>query len=121
MKKAMKITGWIITGLISVVFIFSIYGKISGMTHPNMINFGLEEWINIILIGEIVSLLLFLVPKTQSLGTLMLSSYMGGAIVAHMGQGEPILVQSVVLVMIWVASALRNPKTLSSFLPKIKE
>lgn len=113
--KALKIIGWVLTGLVSLVFIMSITDKITGKTEPAMIQFGLENWITIILIGEIVSLLLFLIPKTQSLGTLLLSSYMGGAIVAHMGQGEPIIIQSIVLVVIWIASTMRNPKTLSSF------
>ena len=46
--------------------------------------------------------LLFLIPVTHSLGVLLLSGYMGGAIVTHMQHGEPYVSQSVILALIWV-------------------
>lgn len=112
-----RIIGWILSGLLTALFLFSAYGHLSGM--PEMVEafekVGLGDWRVIIAIGELGSLLLFLIPKTQSLGTLLLSSYMGGAILLHMSGGQPFVLQSAVLVAVWVASALRNPATLSSF------
>ncbi|MBL4703620.1 MAG: DoxX family protein [Flavobacteriales bacterium] len=120
MNKTMKIIGWVISGLIAGLLLFSAFGKLSGMLEVEemFIKMGLTDWKVIIGIGEMVSAILFLIPKTQSLGTLLLSSYMGGAIVVHMQGEESILLQSAILVFVWIASVLRNPKTLSSFTKK---
>jgi len=70
----------------------------------------LGDWRIIIAIGEIVSALLFLVPKTNKLGTLLLSAYMGGAIIIHMTGGMSIVLPSVVLILVWITGILRNPE-----------
>ena len=62
--------------------------------------------------GEPLSALLFLIPKTHPLGVLLLSGYMGGAIVTHMQHGESNVAQSVILRLIWVAGFLRRPSLL---------
>ena len=61
------------------------------------------------------SALLFLVPLTHSLGLLLLSAYMGGAIVTHMQHGESYIAQSVILALIWVTGFLRHSELLQSF------
>lgn len=71
--------------------------------------------------GEAVSALLFLNPRTHSLGLLLLSAYMGGAIVTHMQHGDAYVSQSVILILIWVAGFLRHPQVLQSFFPARKE
>jgi hypothetical protein len=79
--------------------------------HPEqMIQMKLGDWRIIIAIGEIVSSLLFLIPKTNKLGTLLLSSYMGGAIIIHMTSAMSIAMPSVVLILVWVVAFLRNPE-----------
>ena len=74
---------------------------------------GVPAWITIIGLGELASALLFLVPLTAPLGTLLLSSYMGGAIIVHMvKQGEKaeesFVFQAVILILVWVAGWLRG-------------
>ncbi|MEM1406894.1 MAG: DoxX family protein [Bacteroidota bacterium] len=125
-EKTKKIIGWILSGLLSAMLIFSSIGKFSGAAGPMLTHVGFtESEILMIAIGELVSAILFLIPKTQSLGTLLLSAYMGGAIVVHMsaavapeelgGEGiQSYLVPSIILVVIWITSYIRNPKTLSS-------
>lgn len=79
--------------------------------NPEMMgNLKLGNWSIIIAIGEIVSTLLFIYPKTSKWGTILLSAYMGGAIVAHMIMVQPIVMPSVVLVLVWVAGLVRNPE-----------
>ena len=56
------------------------------------------------------SALLFLFPRTNIYGTLLLSSYMGGAIILHMTGGLSIVLPSVVLILIWAVGFLRNPE-----------
>ncbi len=115
-NKAVRVIGWVVSGLMGVMLLMSAGGKLSGAMDSEFERFGLEDWKIIIAIGEILSTVLFLIPRTQSAGTLLLSSYMGGAIVIHMSMGDPIIVQSAILVMIWIGSIMRNPQTLSSFL-----
>ena len=42
-----------------------------------------------IAILEVTSALLFLIPLTRSIGLLLVSSYLGGAIATHMQHGQP--------------------------------
>ena len=68
-----------------------------------------------IAILEIMSAILFLIPITRSAGLLLVSSYMGGAISAHLGHGQPILQPAVILTLLWLGAWLRHPEILWSF------
>ena len=106
-SKTNKIIAWVISGLLTALFFFSASGK---FLHPEqMAQMHLADWRIIIAIGEISSALLFLVPKTNKLGTFLLSSYMGGAIIIHMTGGMSILLPATVLILIWITGVLRNP------------
>jgi hypothetical protein len=106
--KIKKNTAWIIAGLLTALFLFSATGKL--FLHPEqMEQMKLGDWRIIIALGEITSALLFLFPKTNKFGTLLLSSYMGGAIIIHMTGEMSILMPSVVLILIWIVLYLRNP------------
>ena len=108
-SKTRIITGWIIAGLLTALFIFSSTGKL--FLHPEqMAQMHLENWRVIIGIGELGSALLFLFPKTNIYGTLLLSAYMGGAIIIHMTSGISIVMPSVVLILIWIVGFVRNPE-----------
>lgn len=107
-NKIISTIAWVLAGLLTALFLFSAYGKIS--TPENLEQMKLGNWSTLIIIGEILSALMFLVPKTNKYGTLLLSSYMGGAIILHMTGGMSILMPSVVLVLIWIVAILRNPK-----------
>ncbi|MDR3704591.1 MAG: hypothetical protein P4L28_01625 [Paludibacteraceae bacterium] len=105
--KARKILAWIIAAAITALFLFSASGKV---LHPEMMNaMKLADYRVIIIIGEIGSALLFLFPKTNVYGTVLLSSYLGGAIIIHMTGGMSILMPSAILIMVWVVGILRNP------------
>ena len=81
-SKTRIILGWVIAGLLTALYLFSASGKIM---HPEQLNsMKLTDWRIIIAIGEVVSSLIFLFPKTNIYGTLLLSAYMGGAIIIHM-------------------------------------
>lgn len=104
--KVRNIAAWVIAGLLTALYLFSASQK---LMHPeNMVQMKLGDWGTIIAIGEIVSALLFLIPKTTKFGTLLLSSYMGGAIIIHMTGATSIVMPSVVLVLVWVVAFLRH-------------
>jgi phosphatidylglycerophosphate synthase len=106
--KIFKITAWVIAGALTALYLFSAYGKLSNPAQMEAMKLG--DWGTIIAIGEIVSALLFLIPKTNRYGTLLLSSYMGGAIIIHMTSSISIIMPSVVLILVWVVAYLRNPE-----------
>lgn len=108
-SKTRKIAAWVIAGLLTALYLYSASGKL--FLHPEqMEQMHLADWRIIIALGEIVSALLFLFPKTNKVGTLLLSSYMGGAIIIHMTGGIGIAMPVVVLMFVWVGFYLRNPK-----------
>ena len=106
-SKTRKLAAWVIAGLLTVLFIYSASGK---FLHPEqMEGMHLGSWRVIIAIGEIVSALLFLYPKTNLYGSFLLSSYMGGAIIIHMTNALSIGFPSIVLILVWLVCYLRNP------------
>jgi len=106
-SKSKKITAWVIAGLLAALFLFSASGKF--LKPEQMDQMHLSNWRIIIATGEIISALLFLIPRTNIYGTFLLSAYMGGAIIIHMTGGMSILLPSVVLILVWVVGYLRNP------------
>jgi len=109
--KTSKIIAWVISGLLTALYLFSASGKL--FLHPEqMEQMKLGDWRVIIAIGEITSALLFLFPKTNKIGTLLLSAYMGGAIIIHMTGGMSIILPSVVLILVWITGVIRNPELL---------
>lgn len=110
-SKTSKIIGWVISGLLTALFAFSASGKL--FLHPEqMVQMHLGDWRIIIALGEITSALLFLFPKTNKIGLLLLSAYMGGAIIIHMTSGLSIMMPSVVLILVWITGIIRNPELL---------
>jgi hypothetical protein len=108
-SKTRKITAWVIAALLTGLYAFSASGKL--FLHPEqMEQLKLGDWRIIIGIGEILSALLFLFPRTNIYGTLLLSAYMGGAIIIHMTGGLSVIMPSVVLILIWAVGFLRNPE-----------
>jgi hypothetical protein len=59
---------------------------------------------------EIVVAILFVVPQTAMLGAILLTGYMGGAIVTHVRVGENCIAQVVIAIVVWVALGLRQPE-----------
>jgi chromate transport protein ChrA len=105
-KKLTNIAAWVLAGLLTALYLFSAYGKLSNLAQMEQMKLG--DWGLIIAIGEIVSAILFLIPRTTKYGTLLLSSYMGGAIIIHMTTATSIVMPSVVLVLVWVVAFLRD-------------
>lgn len=107
-SRTSSIAAWVIAGLLTALYLFSAFGKL--FLHPEqMEQMKLGDWRVVIALGEISSALLFLFPKTNKQGTLLLSSYMGGAIIIHMMNALSIVMPSVVLILVWVVAYLRNP------------
>ena len=65
---------------------------------------------------ELVCAVLFMLPRTRSIGLLLISSYLGGAIATHVGHGQPTAVEPAFLLgLFWLGVWLRHPQILWSF------
>lgn len=121
-SKTRKIINWIFVGLMSALFIMSASMKLMAGADAeiavNFVKWGLEGKLMLIGTGELIAAILFLIPRTSSLGVLLLSAHLGGAIATHMEHGEMFIPQAIMLLLVWVANYLRNPEMLASFTKK---
>jgi uncharacterized membrane protein YphA (DoxX/SURF4 family) len=111
--KAMKITGWILTAALSLIFIMSAFMKIT--LNPKIIEsatkMGIDpETFRMIGFVEITCLILFLIPRTGVVGSLLLIAYLGGAMCAHILTHQSIVMIIVLEIVLWIAAALRFPE-----------
>jgi hypothetical protein len=113
--------GWVLHGLIAGVMILAGSAKVFGLFPPEEVaKLGLGLPIQVIGVGELVSAILLLIPRTSSLGLLLTSGFWGGAICLHMSKAEPFVMQSVFLLLVWVGGYLRVPGTFGSFTVRSK-
>lgn len=58
---------------------------------------------------EIAITIIYLIPRTAFLGAILITAYLGGAIITHLRVGEPWFFPIIIGVLTWVALALRQP------------
>jgi uncharacterized membrane protein YphA (DoxX/SURF4 family) len=119
--KAKNIIYWILTGFVAFIFIASATAKLTGNAEMLKMaeKFGLDANTYAILGGvELVSVLLFIYPRTGILGSLLLIAYMGGAIATHLEHGESIIAPCIIQAFIWVVAVLRFPELKSRIFSK---
>jgi len=112
-QKGIKITGWTLTIILGLLFTMSAFMKLTQneTALAQASSFGIDattyRFIGII---EIISLMVFIIPRTGILGTLLLVAYLGGAIVTHLQHQEPIAVAVAVQTVLWVTAFIRFPE-----------
>lgn len=115
--------GRVISILLSLLFAMSAFMK---MKHgpdvmQGMAHLGLpESLITPLAILEISCVVLYAIPATAVLGAILLTGYIGGAILAHMRVGDPFFVQIGLGLFVWLGLYLRE-KHLKEFLPLRKK
>src|SRR6476660_7953040 len=111
-----KVGGWVLHGLIAGMMILAGSAKVLGFFPPEEVaKLGLSLPIQVIGVGELASAVFLLIPRTSSLGLLLTSGFWGGAICLHMSKAEPFVMQSAMLLLIWVGAYLRVPGAFGSF------
>lgn len=107
LNKTRRVIGWSLSIFLLILFIYKAVNKFG---HSDlMIELGLENIRLIVAIFEIIAVLLFFVPKTNIIGTILLSIFMGGAIVAHLMSGTNVLFPIVILCLVLTVGFVRNP------------
>jgi uncharacterized membrane protein YphA (DoxX/SURF4 family) len=118
-EKTNRIIYWVLTALIAFVFIGSAIGKLTANEEALKMatNFGLDaKTFSIIGVVELICVLLFIIPRTGVVGTLLLAAYMGGAIATHLEHGEPIIAPCVIQSFIFVVALFRFPELRNTLL-----
>jgi hypothetical protein len=59
---------------------------------------------------ELACLAIYLVPPTAVLGALLLTGYLGGAVVTHLRVGQPFAMPVVIGVLVWAGLYLRDAR-----------
>ena len=105
--------GRVVSALISLLFAFSAGMKLKGGAEvvQGMAHLGLPESLMVPLgILEISCLAIYLIPATSVLGAILLTGYIGGAILAHLRIGEPIFMQIALGACVWLGLYLRESR-----------
>lgn len=110
--KHRKITGWVLSGLLSTFLVFaSASGKFLDWEGKEAM-FAKMGWTveTLFYVGvvEVVVAILFLVPRTAFVGTLLLTAYLGGAAATHVRIGDAFLFPVACGVVAWIALGLRD-------------
>lgn len=105
--------GWVLAILLVPLFAMSAYFKFA---QPEEI---VKQWTEggmplhtLLPIGvvEVTCVVLYLIPQTSVLGAILLTGYLGGAVVTHVRQEENFVMPVVVGIVVWLALALRDPR-----------
>lgn len=106
-------TGRVISGLLSALFLFSALMKLKGGPEltQGMAHLGLPESMLVPLaILEISCVVIYLIPPTSVLGAILMTGYIGGAILTHWRVGDPFFLHPVLGILVWLGLYLREPR-----------
>lgn len=111
--KWQVITGWVLSGILTLVFLPSAYFKIAqpaGFVEEWGKNYPPSSALPLGLI-EAALFVLYLVPKSRYLGGLLMLAYLGGAVATHLHANDGMFFVPVLVgVVAWLGLYLRDPK-----------
>jgi hypothetical protein len=111
--KTKKLIHWSLTGLVAFVFLGSVMGKFTADAKALEMAaaFGLDASAYKMLGAiELISVILFVIPRTGLLGTLLLAAYMGGAIATHLEHDQSIVAPCIIQSFLWIVAFVRFPE-----------
>lgn len=112
-EKIKMVVYWVLTGLVSLVFLGSAAGKFASNEEALKMaaNFGIDANTYTMLgVVEVISLILFIVPRTGIFGMLLLTAYMGGAIATHLEHGVSIIAPCIIQAFMLLVAFYRFPE-----------
>ncbi|HTG93250.1 MAG TPA: DoxX family protein [Pyrinomonadaceae bacterium] len=111
-KKLMWV-GRVISILIGLVFISSATIKFldGPQLKEGLAHLGLPERMMLPLgILELACVVIYLIPQTAVIGAILLTGYLGGAILTHWRIGEPVYSQIIIGILVWGGLFLREDR-----------
>jgi hypothetical protein len=112
-NKTRNIIGWVLTALLAFVFISSASMKLIGSAEAlkGATAIGLSAGVfKLIGVVEVLSIVLFIIPRTGVVGTLLLAAYLGGAIATHLEHQQPATVPVIIEILLWITAVIRFPE-----------
>lgn len=112
-QKAIKVTGWALTIVLAIFFGMTAILKLTGNEKivAQMAAIGIDTSTTRILgIIEMIAVVLFIVPRTGVVGSLLLIAYMGGVIATLLQHHQPMATFIVIEALVWITAALRFPE-----------
>jgi hypothetical protein len=119
MSKKIVWTGGIISVLTSLLFLFSAVLKLKGgpELEKGMAHLGLPASMVVPLaVLEVSCVVIYLIPPTAVLGTILMTGYVGGTICTAWRVGDPVYLQIALGILIWLGLYLREDR-LKALLP----
>ncbi len=116
-SKTQRIAGWILSGLVTAFLLFSASGKFMDwpgkeeMFQKMGYSFATMKGIGVV---EVIATVLYVIPQTAFLGSILLTAYLGGATEVHVRAGEPYFFPIIIGVLTWIGYALRRPDVIKS-------
>ena len=111
--KTKNIINWSLAAVVGFIFIGSAMSKFFGGEETTQMAQGIGLSVDVfknIGIVELASVILFLIPRTGIIGTLLLAAYMGGAIATHLTHGQSIIAPIIIEAIVWIAAVIRFPE-----------
>jgi hypothetical protein len=113
-SRAKYWTGWVLS-LIPALFLLS--GSVTAMLMLPMVVQGMAPFgfptslLPVIGAAELLCSVLYLIPRTAPVGAILMTAYMGGAVVTHLRVGQQVLwiVPVMFGVLVWAGLLLRRP------------
>ncbi|MEK6396478.1 MAG: DoxX family protein [Terriglobus sp.] len=112
-SKAQLWAGWIISAIPGLMLFSGSFTALSGaaMVKEGMAPFGIPlSMIPVLGICELLCSVLYLIPRTAPIGAILMTAYMGGAVMTHARVGDPKWIVPVVFgILVWMGLLLRRP------------
>jgi len=106
-------TGRVISVLVSLLFVFSGTMKLKGgpelsqgMAHLQLA----ESMVLPLAILELTCVAIYLIPPTAVVGAILLTGYIGGAMLTHWRVGDVFFLHVVIGILVWLGLYLREPR-----------
>ncbi|HEY0137710.1 MAG TPA: DoxX family protein [Nannocystis sp.] len=106
-------TGRILSGLVAALLVMSAVAKLGGgpEVEAGFAQAGFKpEHLAPIGVVEIACVVLYLVPWTAFLGAILLTGFLGGAVVTHLRLDDAVHMPILVGVVVWLGLFLRDPR-----------
>ena len=112
-SKKMKIAGWVLSVLVALFLVgASAMGKFTQWEGKSEM-FAKMGWTEDVMfkigIVEVAIAILFLIPRTAFVASILLAAYLGGATASHVRVGDPIFFPIIIGIVAWIALGLRKP------------
>jgi DoxX-like family len=118
--KAKKILGWVFAGMLTVMAVGSSLGKFMATPESEMgAMFTMMGFYDIrFLIGslELICAILFIIPRTSTLGVLLSAGYWGGAVATDLTHAHTPVPALAAIVLLGLAAIFRNPELFTRLL-----